>query len=169
MRYYEKRGKEKIKKQIIIIKCPASWRWRSCLSKGRDLELPTSYPSLFQHPTTTSGCPAFFFFFLCLPLLLFLSSLTVVRKCSEPSLLITWPKMLLVAFLSSAPIICWFLPPSIPSHLFSSLSMVCATFFSGTTFLPPPIFSESACLSPMPHTSTSRLVGYSIEGFSVSS
>ena len=111
----------------------------------------------------------FFFFFFCLPLLLFLSSLTVVRKCSELSLLITWPKMLLVAFLSSAPIICWFLPPSIPSHLFSSLSMVCATFFSGTTFLPPPIFSESACLSSMPHTRTSRLVGYSIEGLYVSS
>ena len=62
-------------------------------------------------------------------------------------------KMLLVA-LSSAPMICWFLPPSIPSHLFSSLSMVCATFFSGTTFLPPPIFSESCffyrpCLTPV--------------------
>ena len=39
-------------------------------------------------------------------------------------------KMLLVAFLSSAPTICWFLLPSMPSHLFSSLSMVCATFFS---------------------------------------
>ena len=29
---------------------------------------------------------------LCLPLLLFLSSLPVVRKCSKPSLLITWLK-----------------------------------------------------------------------------
>ena len=49
-------------KYIIIIKCPASWRRRSCLSKRRGLKLPTSYPSLFQHPTRTSGCPAFFLF-----------------------------------------------------------------------------------------------------------
>ena len=60
--------------------------------------------------------------------------------------------------------ICWFLPTSIPSHLFSSLSMVCATFFSGTTFLPPPIFSESACLWSIFHIRTSRSVGYRIEG-----
>ena len=79
------------------IKCPASWRWRSCLSKRRGLELPTSYPSLLQYPTRTSGCPAFFSF--CLRLLLFLSSLPVVRKCSKPSLLITWPKNVACCFL----------------------------------------------------------------------
>ena len=101
-------------------------------------------------------------FSLCLPLLLFLSSLPVVRKWSKSSLLITWPKNVACCYL----IFCtsWFLPPSIPSHLFSPLSMVCTTFFSGTTFLPLPIFSESACLSSMPHTRTSRSAGYSIEG-----
>ena len=108
-------------------------------------------------------------FSLCLPFLLFLSSLPVVRKCSKPSLLITWPKIFLFAFLSSAPMICWFLPPPIPSHFFSSLSMVYATFFSGTTILPLPISSDSACLSSMPQTRTSRSAGYSIEGLPVSS
>ena len=38
-------------------------------------------------------------FSLCLPLLLFLSSLPVVRKCSKPSLLITWPKNVACCFL----------------------------------------------------------------------
>ena len=151
---------------IIIIKCPASWRWQSCLSKGRGLELPTSYPSLFQHPTRTSGCPAFFLFvFPC-----FFSCLVYLwwKNVPNPPFSLHGRKMLLVVFLSSASMICWFLPPSIPSHLFSSLSMVCATFFLGTTFLPPPVFSESACLSSMPHTRTSRSAGYSIEGLFVS-
>ena len=44
------------------IKCPDLWRWLSCLSKPRCLKLRTSYPSLFQHPTRTPGCPAFFHF-----------------------------------------------------------------------------------------------------------
>ena len=38
-------------------------------------------------------------FSLCLPLLLFLSSLPVMRKCSIPSLLITWPKNVVCCFL----------------------------------------------------------------------
>ena len=38
-------------------------------------------------------------FSLCLPLLLYLSSLPVVRKCSKPSLLITWPKNVACCFL----------------------------------------------------------------------
>ena len=38
-------------------------------------------------------------FSLCLPLLLFLSSLPVVRKCSKPSLLSTWPKNVACCFL----------------------------------------------------------------------
>ena len=38
-------------------------------------------------------------FSLCLPLLLFLYSLPVVRKCSKPSLLVTWPKNVACCFL----------------------------------------------------------------------
>ena len=107
----------------------------------------------------------FFFVFPC-----FFSSLVYQwwENVLNPPFSLHGQKLLLVVFLSSAPMMCWFLPPSIPSHLFSSLSMICATFFPGTTFLPPLIYSECACLTSMPHTRTSRSAGYSIKGLSVS-
>ena len=107
---------------------------------------------------------------ICLPMLLFLSSSPVVRKCSKPSLLITWPKN--VAFLLSYLLHQWSVGFCLLLyHLISLLRCPWYKqhFFSGTTFLLPPIFSESACLLSMPHTRTSRSVGYSIEGLSVSS
>ena len=91
-------------------------------------------------PNQDFSCQAFFLFvFPC-----FFTCLVYQwwENVPNPPFSLHGRKMLLVV-LFSAPMICWFLPPSIPSHLFSSLSMVCATFFSGTTFLPPPIYFTS--------------------------
>ncbi|GFO32046.1 endonuclease-reverse transcriptase [Plakobranchus ocellatus] len=51
---------------IIIIRCLAPWRWRSCPSSSLDPRIPTMRPSLSLSPSKKSCHPGFsLFVFLC--------------------------------------------------------------------------------------------------------